>query len=73
MVYLRFTLSLRDVEELLAERGVALSNETGRRWVNHFGPMIARRLTESRVNDHRLKAVASGYVLYTPNLAVRWT
>ena len=37
-LYLRFTLSLRDVEDLLAERGVALSYETVRRWVNHFGP-----------------------------------
>src|ERR1700683_3746573 len=32
-LYLRFTLSLRDVEDLLAERGVALSYETVRRWV----------------------------------------
>ena len=37
-LYLRFTLSLRDVEDLLAERGVAVSYETVRRWVNHFGP-----------------------------------
>ena len=34
-LYLRFTLSLRDVEDLLAERGVAVSYETVRRWVNH--------------------------------------
>jgi putative transposase len=40
-LYLRFTLSLRDVEDLLAERGVAVSCETVRRWANHFGPMIA--------------------------------
>ncbi len=33
-LYLRFTLSLRDVEDLLAERGVAVSYETVRRWVN---------------------------------------
>jgi putative transposase len=32
-LYLRFTLSLRDVEDLLAERGVAVSYETVRRWV----------------------------------------
>ena len=43
-LYLRFTLSLRDVEDLLAERGVALSYETVRRWVNRFGPMIAADL-----------------------------
>ena len=40
-LYLRFTLSLHDVEDLLAERGVAVSYETVRRWVNHLGPMIA--------------------------------
>ncbi len=40
-LYLRFTLSLRDVEDLLAERRLAVSYETVRRWVNHFGPMIA--------------------------------
>jgi putative transposase len=41
-LYLRFTLSLRDVEELLAERGIDVSHETIRRWVAVFGPMIAR-------------------------------
>ena len=34
-LYLRFTLSLRDVEDLLAERGIMVSYETVRRWVNH--------------------------------------
>jgi putative transposase len=42
-LYLRFTLSYRDVEELLAERGVEISYETVRRWVLKFGPVIARR------------------------------
>jgi hypothetical protein len=36
-LYLRFCLSLRDVEELLAERGLELSYETVRRWVAKFG------------------------------------
>ena len=40
-LYLRFTLSFRDVEDLLAERGIVISYETVRRWVNHFGPIIA--------------------------------
>ena len=40
-LYLRFTLSFRDVEDLLAERGIIVSYETVRRWVNHFGPRIA--------------------------------
>jgi transposase-like protein len=39
--YLRFTLSYRDVEKLLAERGLGISYETVRRWVPKFGPAIA--------------------------------
>ena len=35
-LYLRFTLSFRDVEDLLAERGITVSYETVRRWVNHL-------------------------------------
>src|SRR5271168_998679 len=51
-LYLRFTLSLRNVEDLLAERGVAVSYETVRRWVNHFGPMIAADLRKHRPTPH---------------------
>ena len=51
-LYLRFTLSLRDVEDLLAERGVAVSYETVRRWVNHFGPRIAADLRKRRLKPH---------------------
>src|ERR1017187_10519819 len=43
-LYVRFTLSFRDVEDLLAERGIMVSYETVRRWVNHFGPKIAADL-----------------------------
>ena len=50
--YLRFTLSLRDVEDLMAERGVTVSYETVRRWVNHFGPMIAVDLRKRRLRPH---------------------
>jgi hypothetical protein len=51
-LYLRFTLSLRDVEDLLAERGIMVSYETVRRWVNHFGPMIAVDLRKRRPKPH---------------------
>ena len=51
-LYLRFTLSLRDVEDLLAERGVAVSYETVRRWVNHFEPMIAADQRKRRLKPH---------------------
>ena len=43
-LYFRFTLSLHDVEELLAERGIEVSYETIRCWTLKFGPMIARNL-----------------------------
>jgi transposase-like protein len=47
-LYLRFTLSYRDVEELLAERGLDMSYETVRRWVLKFGPAFARNLRRLR-------------------------
>ena len=40
-LYLRFTLSYRDVEDLLAERGLDISHETVRRWVLKFGATAA--------------------------------
>ena len=43
-LYFRFCLSLRDVEDLLAERGIAVSYETIRQWCNRFGPEYARKL-----------------------------
>ena len=43
-LYYRFPLSLRHVEEMLLERGVAVSYETIRRWGKKFGPDYARRL-----------------------------
>ena len=47
-LYARFTLSFRDVEEMLAERGVDVSNETVRRWFLKFGRLIASNLRRSR-------------------------
>ena len=53
-LYARFTLSFRDVEELLAERGVDASYETVRRWFLRFGPSIAANIRRSRPrpSDH---------------------
>ena len=51
-LYARFTLSFRDVEDLLAERGIMVSYETVRRWVKHFGPMIAADLRRRRPKPH---------------------
>lgn len=47
-LYLRFALSYRDVEELLAERGIEGSNETIRRWILKFGRLFAGQLRRCR-------------------------
>src|ERR1700688_2089432 len=47
-LYLRLTLSYRDVEDLLAERGFDVSYETVRRWVLKFAPLVARNLRQRR-------------------------
>src|SRR5216684_2199197 len=51
-LYYRFTLSLRDVEELLAERGIEVTHETIRQWGIQFGPVIARDLRSRRPRPH---------------------
>lgn len=52
-LYLRFALSFRDVEELLAERGVQVSYETVRRWVAKFGTYTADELRRREVRAGR--------------------
>ena len=47
-LYFRFTLSVRDVEELLAQRGIEVSREAVRCWVNKFGPLMAANLRRRR-------------------------
>jgi transposase-like protein len=47
-LYIRFTLSYRDVKDLLAERGLDVSYKTLRRWVLKFGPLFARELLHRR-------------------------
>jgi putative transposase len=51
-LYIRYSLNLRDVEEILADRGIEASYETIRRWVACFGPPIACRLRRSRQRAH---------------------
>ena len=50
MLYVRFPLSLRNVEDLLHERGIDVSYETIRFWWNRFGPMFAADIRRNRVN-----------------------
>ena len=47
-LYFRFSLSVRDVEEMMAHRGVEVSREAIRCWVNKFGPLIAANLRRGR-------------------------
>jgi len=51
MLYVRFPLSLRNVEDLLHERGIEVSHETIRFWWNRFGPMFAAEVRRKRI-DH---------------------
>jgi len=54
MMYVRFPLSLRNVEDLLHERGIDISHETVRFWWNRFGPMFAAEIRRRRVDGLRL-------------------
>ena len=49
MMYVRYPLSLRNVEDLLHERGIEISHETVRFWWNRFGPMFAAEIRKRRV------------------------
>ncbi|WP_282121395.1 IS6 family transposase [Ruegeria atlantica] len=53
MMYVRFPLSLRNVEDLLHERGIEISHETVRYWWNRFGPIFAAEIRRNRVNRMR--------------------
>ncbi len=50
MMYIRYPLSLRQVEDLLFERGIDICHETVRFWWNRFGPMFAAEIRRRRVN-----------------------
>ena len=53
MMYARFPLSLRNVEDLLFERGIDICYETVRFWWNRFGPMFAADIRSQRVQAMR--------------------
>jgi putative transposase len=53
MLYVRFPLSLRNVEDLLHERGIEVSHETVRFWWQRFGPMFAAEIRRKRVKGMR--------------------
>jgi putative transposase len=49
-MYVRYPLSLRNVEDLLAERGIDICHETVRLWWNRFGPIFAAEIRRKRVS-----------------------
>lgn len=51
MMYVRFPLSLRNVEDLLHERGIDITHETARFWWNRFGRMFAAEIRKRRVEN----------------------
>jgi len=51
MMYIRFPLSLRNVEDLLHERGIDITHETVRFWWNRFGPLFAQSIRKQRVQS----------------------
>ncbi len=53
MLYVRFPLSLRNVEDLLHERGIEVSHETVRFWWHRFGPMFASEIKKRRIEGMR--------------------
>src|SRR5271165_3760907 len=71
-LYLRFTLSFRDVEDLLAERGIVVSYETVRRWVHHFGPKIAADLRKRRPKPHTIWHLDEVYLKIDGRLVYLW-
>ena len=52
MMYVRFPLSLRQVEDLLFERGINICHKTVRFWWHRFGPMFAAEIRKCRVQSH---------------------
>ena len=69
-LYLRFTLSSRDVEDLL--RGILVSYETIRRWVNHFGPIIAADLRNRRPKPHSIWHLDEVYLKIDGRMVYLW-
>ena len=71
-LYARFSLSFRDVEDLLAERGIIVSYETVRRWVNHFGSMIAADRRRRRPKPHSTWHLDEVFIKIDGRLVYLW-
>jgi len=52
MYYIHYPLSFRQVEDILHERGIEISHETVRFWVERFGAKFARKIRKNRAGQH---------------------
>ena len=74
--YLRYALSLRDVEEVLEERGLEVDHTTVWRWVQRYGPELEQRMRRHlkptnkswRVDETYLKVKAAGVICIGPSI-----
>ena len=67
--YLRYPLSYRDLEEMMAERGLAVDHSTIARWVLHYSPILSRRIRREMRCPNRSWRVDETYV----RVAGKWT
>ncbi|MDB5480938.1 MAG: family transposase [Caulobacteraceae bacterium] len=77
MMYIKYPLSLRNVEDLLFERGIDICHETVRLWWNRFGPMFAaeirkRRVDRIRAHTHRRWHLDEDYVKINGEMRYLW-
>jgi transposase, IS6 family len=67
--YLRYPLSYRDLEEMMAERGLAVDHSTVARWVLHYGPILNDRIRREMRHPNRSWRVDETYV----RVSGKWT
>ena len=71
-LYFRFNLSLREIEELMVERGVDVSYETIRRWIEQFGPVFAKRIKARSPNPSTVWHLDEVYTKINGKMVYLW-
>ena len=72
LLYIRYPLSLRQVEDLLFERGIDICHETVRFWWNRFGSMFAAEIRKRRVHDQLFRNGDGTSMRYSCRSMERW-
>ena len=71
-LYFRFNLSLREIEELMVERGVDVSYETIRRWIEQIGPVFAKRIKTRSPNPSTVWYLDEVYTKINGKMVYLW-